>query len=161
MAALFNTTCPIPLREIRRPNIEEPIFGKVTFQHILIYISLGGAIYTIIASLYLALSHLFHYVRAREQRQIIRLAFYPLFLATFSAGCVYSYPDSIYLQPTRDLIEPISLTALFLLFLEYAEPDPDHREEYFRTLELRVQKGRFSKQQITYPGGSYRWFQVS
>lgn len=161
MAALFNGTCPIPLSEIRRPNVAEPIFGKVTYQRLMIYISVASAIYTVIVSNYLALSHLFNYVRAREQRQIIRLSFYPLFFAVFSAAAIYSYPDSIYLEPARDLIEPISLAALFLLFLEFAEPDPDRREEYFRSLELRVQKKRFSKEMMVVPGGSFRWFQVS
>lgn len=160
MAQLFNATCPIPLSEIERPNIEDPIFGKVTTQDLLVYISLGSAAYTTLACLYLALTHLLHYVRAREQRQIIRLCFYPLFFAVFSAAAVNSYPDSIYLEPARDLIEPISLAALFFLFLEFAEPDINRREEYFSSLELRVQLGRFSKETKVVPGGSHRWFQV-
>lgn len=160
MAALFNATCPIPLSEIREPNHEEPLFGKVRMQDLLVYISLGSAVYTTLACSYLAISHLLHYVRAREQRQIIRLCFYPLFFAVFSTAAIYSYPDSIFLEPARDLIEPISLAALFLLFLEFAEPDPNRREEYFQSLELRVQLGRFKKETKTIPGGSYRWFQV-
>lgn len=161
MSQLFNTTCPIPLSEIRRPNVELPLFGRTTFQDILVYISLGSAVYTTLVSCYLASTHLLHYVRAREQRQIIRLAFYPMFFAVFPAASVYSYPDSIYLRPAGDLIEPICLAALFLLFLEYAEPNHDHREEYFSQLELRVQAKRFSSQTKSLPGGSYRWFQVS
>lgn len=160
MGELFNGTCPIPLSEIRKPNIEEPIFGKVTMQDLLVYIALGSSVYTTIVCSYLAISHLLHYVRAREQRQIIRSCFYPLFFAVFSTAAIYSYPDSIYLEPARDLIEPISLAALFLLFLEFAEPDVDRREEYFSSLELRVQLGTFSKQTKVIPGGSYRWFQV-
>lgn len=161
MSFLFNGTCPIPLSVIKEPNKERPIFGKTTTQDLLVYISVGSAAYTIIASCSLILTHLLHYVRAREQRQIIRLAFYPLFYAVFSAASVYSYPDSIYLRPAGDLIEPISLAALFFLFLEYAEPNPDHREEYFSTLELKYQVKRFSKETKTVSGGSYRWFQVS
>lgn len=161
MSGLFNGTCPIPLSVIREPNVEKPIFGKTTTQDVLVYTSLGSAAYTTVVCCYLALTHFLHYVRAREQRQIIRLSFYPLFFAVFAAASVYSYPDSIYLKPAGDFIEPISLAALFLLFLEYAEPDQDRREEYFASLELRVQVKRFSKETRVIPGGSYRWFQVS
>lgn len=161
MSFLFNGTCPIPLSVIKEPNREKPIFGKTTTQDLLVYISVASAGYTIIVCCYLILTHLLHYVRAREQRQIIRLAFYPLFYAVFSAASVYTYPDSIYLRPAGDLIEPISLAALFLLFLEFAEPNPDRREEYFGSLELKYQVKRFSKEMQTVPGGSYRWFQVS
>lgn len=161
MGGLFNATCPIPLSEIRKPNIEQPLFRNVTTQDVLVYIGLASSAYTTIACSYLAIAHLFHYVRAREQRQIIRLCFYPLFFAVFSTAAIYDYPNSIYLEPARDLIEPISLAALFLLFLEFAEPDVNRREEYFSSLELRVQMGRFSKQTKVIPGGSYRWFQVS
>ena len=164
MPSFFNATCPIPKSVIERPNSEYPITGNIKFQTILIYISFASAVYTTIVCCYLAFIHLINYVRAREQRQIIRLAFYPLFFAVFSAACVYNYPDSIYLEPARDLIEPISLAALFLLFLEYSEPDHHRRESYFRGLECRAPKGgRFSREKgfAIVPGGSLRWFQVS
>lgn len=154
---LFNTTCPIPIEETLSSNIAEPITGTLTYQALIAYISFGSTIYVAVVCSYLALTHLLHYVRVREQRQIIRLTFYPFVLAIFHTLAIYSYPNSIYLLPVGQLIEPISLAALFFLFVEFAEPEPDEREQYFRNLELRVLQGR---KPITLPGGSLRWFQV-
>ncbi len=161
---LFNSTCPLPKGYIDAPNAEKPIVGNVKFQSLMFYISSGFTFLNVIISTVLILRHLLNYYRPREQRQIIRITFLPPLYAILSLFSIYSYPDSIYLTPARDLYEPIALASLFFLFTEFVAPDQETRERYFDQLENRSKRGgRFSFRNKGYdviPGGSLRWFKV-
>lgn len=160
---IFNDTCPVPNSVIEAPNAEQPIFGSISFQHFLFYISAGFTVVGCGLAILLAIRHLTCYVRPREQRQIVRIAFYPVVFALFSCFSVLSYPASLYLLPLANVYEPVALIGVFLLFVEFAAPDPDTREEYFRNLPHQRQVGgKFGfggKWQIE-EGGSSRWYHV-
>ncbi|KAI1325513.1 organic solute transporter Ostalpha-domain-containing protein [Xylariaceae sp. FL0255] len=160
---LFNATCPLPVSEIEAASIpEKPIFGDITFQTLQFYISLGFTAIVIATFLYSSISHLCCYVRPREQRQIIRILFYNVVVAVVSTFSIFNYKAYPYLWPVEGLYEPISLGAIFFLFVEFAAPDPETREEYFNSLDNQRQKGgRFQlKKAWTFvPGGSLRWYQ--
>ena len=159
----LNATCPLSKAEIDKAIVEVSIVGNFDFQHLMFYISRGFSGAASILMLALALSHLQCYVRPREQRQIIRIAFYPVVKAVLSCFSIYSYPDSIYFLPSQDLYEPCALAAIFFLFIEFAAPDLDTRDQYFNELELRRPGGgTFQRRRRieTVPGGSLRWYQV-
>ncbi|KAI1749863.1 organic solute transporter Ostalpha-domain-containing protein [Xylaria castorea] len=159
---LFNATCPLPKDEIEGGPSEQPIVGNITFQYLLFYISLAFTGITILSCLSITVSHLRCYVRPREQRQVIRILFYPVFLAVTSTFSIFNYTAYLYLWPAAGLYEPISLAAIFFLFVEFAAPDASTREQYFNDLEAKRQKGgRFElkKAWTLVPGGSLRWYQ--
>lgn len=160
---IFNSTCPIPNSVIKAPNDEEPILGNMTFQHLMFYIAGGFMIITAISSIALAITHLSCYVRPREQRQIIRIIFYPFFFAIFSCFSILDYPASLYLLPLNSIYEPVALVAIFFLFMEYAHDDPSSREEYFLHLpHQRTAGGKFGfgGKWVIEEGGCLRWFHV-
>ena len=165
--SFFNATCPLSKAEIDHPNVEKPIIGNVTLQHLMWYISGGFSVLAVILGTFLAITHLSCYVRPREQRQIIRIAFYPVVFCILGCFSIYSYPDSIYFLPSQQLYEPVALAAIFFLFIEFAAPNTETREQYFYELEHRKQKGgRFAKFKRNkswdvVEGGSLRWYQVS
>ena len=160
---LFNGTCPLSNDYIEQPNAELPIVGSLKLQWLLFYMASGFAVVSVSGGLLLAFRHLKCYVRPREQRQIVRIAWYPVIFAILNAFMIYDYGISIYLDPLSGLYEPIALTSLFLLFVEFSEPVVDNREHYFRTLQnYKIKSKLFGKR--TYepiPGGCGRWFQVS
>jgi len=163
---LLNATCPTSHDQNGMPNVEEPIIGSLKFQTLLLYISAGLTGVTALLCLLLAFRHLACYIRPREQRQILRIAFLPVVFTALSCLSVYSYEASQYLGPARDLYEPVALAAIFLLFVEFAAPDLDTRERYFYELENKVPaegQSRFSRNKIynIIPGGSLRWYQVN
>lgn len=159
---LFNATCPLPKDAIDGKNVEKPIVGNIKFQRLEFYIAAGFTAMCASLMFYVAVSHLSCYVRPREQRQIVRICFYPVVFAICSCFSIYNYADSLYLQPAASLYEPVSLTALFFLFVEFAAGSPDTREQYFYELEHKRQVGpRFGKKRwVSESGGSLRWFQV-
>lgn len=159
---LFNATCPLPKNTIDGKNAEKPIIGNIKFQRLEFYIAAGFSVICATLMLYVAISHLCCYVRPREQRQIVRICFYPVVFAVCSLFSIYNYGDSLYLQPTASLYEPVSLTAIFFLFVEFAAGKPDTREQYFYELENKRQVGpRFGKKRwVVANGGSLRWYQV-
>ena len=159
---IFNATCPVTLADIRTAA-EKPIIGSLDTQHLLFYISLGFSAITVLAAGSLAITHLFNYSRPREQRQIVRICFYPVVFALLSTFSIFDYAAYIYLEPIRNMYEPIALASLFLLLVEFAAPNPSSREEYFDNLENRKQEGgkcRRRRKWKSVPGGSLRWFQV-
>ena len=160
---LFNATCPLPKDAIDAKNAEKPIIGNVTFQHLEFYIAAGFSCVCVTLMFFVAVSHLSCYVRPREQRQIIRICFYPVTFAICSAFSIFSYPVSIYAQPAAAIYEPVSLAAIFFLFVEFSAGNPENREFYFYELEHKRQTGpRFGKKKwTTGSGGSLRWYQVS
>lgn len=153
---------PAPKDDVNLPNSEEPIFGDVHFQHLLFWIGGAFTIVSIAICLFLAISHLSCYVRPREQRQIIRILFYPVVYGVCSCLSILDYPASLYLAPTADLYEPVALMAIFLLFVEFSHDDPSTRENYFGELEHKKKTGSQFKKGgwVTVPGGSLRWYQV-
>ncbi|KAI0549786.1 organic solute transporter Ostalpha-domain-containing protein [Xylaria curta] len=158
----MTATCPLPKDEIEGGPSEQPIVGNITFQQLLFYISLVFTGITILSSLSITISHLRCYVRPREQRQVVRILFYPVILAVTSTFSILNYTAYLYLWPAAGLYEPISLAAIFFLFVEFAAPDASTREQYFNDLEAKRQKGgRFElkKAWTLVPGGSLRWYQ--
>lgn len=144
-------------------NAEQPIFGNVHFQDLLFYIGGGFTAITILCSLFLAISHLSCYVRPREQRQIIRILFYPVVFGLCSCFSILDYPASLYLLPTASIYEPVALMGIFLLFVEFSHDDPGSREQYFSELDHKRKTGSQLKKDgwQTVSGGSLRWYQVA
>ena len=162
MGVFSNSTCPLPKDDVNRPNTEEPIMGDIHFQRLLFYIAGGFSAITIILCLFLAVSHLACYVRPREQRQIIRIAFYPVVYSLLCCFSILDYPASRYLLPATSFYEPVALMGIFFLFVEFAHDDPSTRDDYFSQLEHKRKTGsRFKKGGwVTVPGGSPRWYHV-
>lgn len=132
--ALFgNATCPLPKDEADLKLVGEPIVGSLTFQHIILLISIGCAGASAVMSLWLILKHLHRYTQPMQQRQIIRIIFTPVVFAVLSALAILNYDAAIYLIPLRDLYETFALASLFLLFTAYVAPDEDTRESFFST----------------------------
>ncbi|KAI0145595.1 organic solute transporter Ostalpha-domain-containing protein [Xylariaceae sp. FL1272] len=159
---LFNATCPLPKDEIEGGPAESPIVGNVTFQNLLFYISLVFTGVAALSCLSIAITHLRCYVRPREQRQVLRILFYPVVLAVTSSFSILNYEAYLYLWPAAGLYEPISLAAIFFLFVEFAAPDTTTREQYFNDLDAKRQKGgrfQLKKAWTIVPGGSLRWYQ--
>ncbi|KAI1260590.1 organic solute transporter Ostalpha-domain-containing protein [Xylariaceae sp. FL1019] len=159
---IFNATCPLPNDEIAGGAAESPIVGNVTFQKLLFYISIVFTGLAVLSCLSIAITHLRCYVRPREQRQVLRILFYPVFLAVTSSFSILDYEAYLYLWPAAGLYEPISLAAIFFLFVEFAAPDATTREQYFNSLDGKRQKGgrfQLKKAWTIVAGGSLRWYQ--
>ena len=87
---IFNVTCPLSKAEIDRANVEKPIVGDITLQRLMFYISCGFTILAAGLGIFLAITNLRCWVRPREQRQIIRIAFYPVTFCPLGCFSVYS-----------------------------------------------------------------------
>ena len=158
-----NATCPLPKDEADLKLVGEPIVGSLTFQHIILLISIGCAGASAAMSLWLILKHLHRYTQPMQQRQIIRIIFTPVVFAVLSALAILDYDAAIYLIPLRDLYETFALASLFLLFTEYVAPGADTREAFFFNLENRKKRGSMfsrSKEYDVIPGGCLTWFKV-
>jgi hypothetical protein len=158
-----NGTCPLPTDEKDLELVGKPIVGSLTFQHLILIISIACAGATALISLWLILKHLHRYTQPKQQRQVIRVIFTPPAFAVLSVWSILDYNASIYIIPLRDIYETFSLASLFLLFIEYVAPDEDTREAYFFNLENRKKRGgKFSrsKEYDVIPGGSWMWFKV-
>jgi hypothetical protein len=158
-----NSTCPLPKDESSLLLVGEPIVGSLTFQHLILIISIACAGATAVLTLWLILKHLHRYTRPNEQRQIIRIIFTPVVFAALSVLAILNYNAANYLTPLQDLYEGFALASLFLLFTQFVAPDEDTREAYFFNLENRKKRGsKFSrsKEYDVVPGGSLMWFKV-
>ena len=162
--ALFgNGTCPLPKDEADLLLVAEPIVGSLTFQHLILIISIACAGAAAVLSLWLILKHLHRYTQPKQQRQVIRIIFTPVVFAVLSVFAILDYNAAIYIIPLRDLYETFALASLFLLFTEYVAPDEATREAYFFGLENRKKRGgQFSRSKAydVIPGGSLKWFHV-
>jgi hypothetical protein len=158
-----NATCPLPKDEADLKLVGEPIVGSLTFQHIILLISIGCAGASAALSLWLILKHLHRYTQPMQQRQIIRIIFTPVVFAVLSALAILDYNAAIYLIPLRDLYETFALASLFLLFTAYVAPDEDTRDSFFFNLEYRKKRGSMFSRSKAYdviPGGCLNWFKV-
>lgn len=158
-----NSTCPLPKDETSLLLKGEPVAGSLTFQHILLIVSIACTGIVAFISYFLVFKHLHRYTQPKQQRQIIRIVFTPLVFSVFSALSILNYSAAIYLIPLRDLYETFALASLFLLFTEYVAPDPETRDAFFYNLENRKKRGSMfsrSKEYDVIPGGSLKWFKV-
>ena len=108
------------------------------------------------------MKHLHRYTEPKQQRQVIRIIFFPVVYSVLSALSIVDYKVAQYMQPLIELYETFALASLFLLFIEYVAPDEHTRDQYFDTLECRKPKSPFipSKGFRVVPGGSRKWFQI-
>jgi hypothetical protein len=158
-----NGTCPLPSNEKDLELVGKPIVGSLTFQHLLLIISIACAGTTVVLSLWLILKHLHRYTQPKQQRHIIRVIFLPPAFAALSVWSILDYKASMYIIPLRDIYETFALASLFILFIEYVSPDKDTRDAYFYNLERRKKRGgpfSRSKEYDVIPGGSLMWFRV-
>ena len=158
-----NSTCPLPKDEASLLLVGEPIVGSLTFQHLILLISIACAGATAVLSLWLILKHLHRYTQPKQQRQIIRIIATPVIFALLSVLAILSYDAANYIIPLRDIYETFALASLFLLFVEYVAPNKDTRDAYFFNLENRRNRGTMfsrSKGYDVIPGGSLKWFRV-
>ena len=128
--------------------------GGLTAHRLMIYISSASLALAIISWLLLTWKHLHNYTVPKEQRQIIRMVFLPVFLAVMALFSVIWYDDSIYIMPIGEVYEAFTIVAAFLLLLEFVCPDEASREHFFSQVENRGKKG------VVIPGGSLKWFKV-
>jgi hypothetical protein len=158
-----NSTCPLPKDEASLLLVGKPVVGNLTFQHLILLISIGCAGTTAVLALWLIVKHLHRYTQPRQQRQIIRIIATPVVFAVMSTLAILDYGAANYLIPVRDLYETFALASLFLLFIEYVTPDEDSREAYFSNLENRKKRGSMFSRSKAYdviPGGCLKWFNV-
>lgn len=158
-----NSTCPLPKDEASLLLVGEPVVGNLTFQHLILLISIACAGATALLTVWLVFKHLHRYTQPKQQRQIIRIIATPVVFAVISVLAILDYNAAIYLLPVRDLYETFALASLFLLFIEFVAPDENTRDEYFSNLENRKKRGgTFSrtKEYDVIPGGSLTWFRV-
>lgn len=136
--------------------------GPFTTQQLLMIIAGGAAVITNIISFFLIMKHLHRYTESKQQRQIIRIIFFPPVYATLSAVSIVNYHVAQYMKPLIELYETFALAALFMLFVEYVAPDPHTRMPFFATLENRKPKSAFrpSKGYTVVPGGSQGWYSI-
>ncbi len=83
---------------------------------------------------YLATGHLRHWTRPREQKQIVRII---LFVPLYSAVAFFSvwfYQLGDFLVPYGQLMEGMGVNAIFLLYLEIANPGARAQEDFYRNL---------------------------
>lgn len=160
---LGNGTCPLPKDEASLLLAGDPVLGSLTFQHLILLISIGCAGATTVISLFLILKHLHRYREPKQQRQVIRIIFTPVVFAVLSVLCILDYNAAIYIIPLRDLYETFALASIFILAVQYVAPDEATRDAYFSNLENRKKRGSTfsrSKEYDVIPGGSLIWYRV-
>lgn len=128
----------------------------MTFHTLLKILSAVPVIFTTLISMYLIAGHLLHWTRPLEQKQILRVVFFVPIYSIIAFFSVWFYHVSAFLAPYGQWIEGFALSALFLLYLEIANPGGVRQEEFYARLVRRLatekQKG---------DRGSLRWFRVS
>ena len=145
-----NFTCarPIPGQHGKTLSI------GVSAKSLLIYITLACLGLTSISAFILQWKHLHRYTMPKEQRQIIRIVWLPVFFCIISLLAVIFYDQSIYVEPIKEVYEAFCIAALFLLYVEYVCPDEHERPAFFTKLENKNRKGK------VIPGGSLVWWHV-
>src|SRR4051812_27734054 len=90
-----NFTCARP----KTNDHGEVLSFGITFKSLLTYIAIACICLTLISTVILASKHLKRYTVPKEQRQIVRIIFMPLFFSFISLLSVLFYEKSIYLKP--------------------------------------------------------------
>jgi hypothetical protein len=107
-------------------------------------------------SLIITIGHLKSWVNSQQQRQIVRIIWFPPVFAIFNLFSIIFYKAQGHLNPIPQLYEAFAIPALFLLSVAYVAPGEATRDSFFNELELRRRSGN------TQPGkGSLQWFRVS
>lgn len=121
-------------------------------------IILAAVAYTIstLFSLFLLWGHLFHFVRPKEQRQIVRIILFVPFVSSCCFWSIWFYAAAGFITPVAQCYEGFAITALFLLYVQLATPDERNRAQIFDNLERRWLNGKKKGD-----NGSLRWFKVS
>ena len=145
-----NFTCARP----KANDHGEVLSFGITFKSLLTYITTLCICLTLISTIILVSKHLRRYTVPKEQRQIVRIIFMPLFFSFLSLLSVLFYEKSIYLKPIMQVYEAFCFAALFFLFLEYLCPEEEERAGYFSKVENKDKKGNII------PGGSLTWYNV-
>lgn len=131
-----------------------PIVGSLSFRSLALIIGWVCFGVTVVLWLGLIIPHFRRYNSPHEQRQIFRIVTTPLIYSLLGLISIYAYHKAPYLEPVPGLYEAYALASLFMLYVHYAAPDSQSREEFFRSVK------RFSKGQEK-PDGSLRHFRVS
>lgn len=155
--------CPLPSNWEEYGVNPVDIVGPFTLQQLLFIFSISCAGITTLISIFLIIKHLHRYTEPKQQRQIVRIVFFPVLFATLSALSILNYDAAKYMQPLIALYEPFALAALFLLYIEHVAPDENARSAFFATLEYRRPRRKFppTTKYTVVPGGSQRWYRVS
>lgn len=150
----LSTVCAKPLTN----DVGISLFGgsSITFHQLMIYVSAACTILTILGCFFLSWKHVHRYTAPQEQRQIVRIVNLPIFYAIFNLLALVWYQDYLYIQPISGIYEAFTVSAMFLLTLEYVCPDGTDREKFFDNLPAQ---SKHRKRPL--PGGSLKWFQVS
>jgi len=122
----------------------------------MLILSAAACIISNLIAMYLTVGHLLHWTMPREQKQIVRVI---LFIPAYSLCAFWAlwfYHADGFVVPFGQWYEGLALTAVFLLYVEIATPDPATRESFFHQLERRWYTGKKKSE-----AGSLRWFRVS
>ncbi|KAF2116251.1 organic solute transporter Ostalpha-domain-containing protein [Lophiotrema nucula] len=143
-----NFTCAYPLPGEHGAKL--PI--GITFKWLMKLITFTSFCISVVSAFLVAWRHLTRYTVPREQKQIIRIVFLPVFQNLIALLSITFYVDSIYIMPIHEVYEAFTIAALFALFLEYVCPNPKERPRYFDELQL------YDRKKKPVPGGSLLWF---
>lgn len=123
----------------------------ITTQRLLEYISAAGLGVSAILVVGLILRHLACYTIPREQRQIVRIIFFPVVFAAFAFLSVAFYDAAVYLRPVASIYEAICLPALLILYFNYVCPVEQSLWNFFGQIQLTDRHGK------PLQGGTLRW----
>lgn len=88
--------------------------------------------------------------------RILRIILFDVVLSVSAFFSTYFYISEGYVHPLAIYYEGFAMTAIFLLLVQYACPDPYDRAQYFTNLERHWVNGKVKKGSK----GSLRWFRV-
>lgn len=113
----------------------------ITSQQTLEYISAAALGLTVILGVGLITTHLARYTVPREQRQIVRIIFFPIFFAIMAFLSVAFYDTAIYLRPVASIYEGICLPCLLILYFHYVCPVEQSLWDFFSHVQLTDRDG--------------------
>ncbi|KAM0800896.1 organic solute transporter Ostalpha-domain-containing protein [Usnea florida] len=154
-----NITQVVGISEIE--CVLEPYFTAVeryssgyTYHEIILIISAVTTTLCLIFTVSLMTVHLSNWVKPQEQKQIVRIVFFPTIFSFFNFFAVWFYQRSWILLPFPELYECFALVAMFYLLVVYVTPHDATRESHFQHLQRLHYWGKKPK----HDRGSLRWF---
>lgn len=85
------SSCPLPKDAAEYKVVPVPAIGPFTTQHLLLLISGSAALLTGFISYFNIIKHLHRYTEPKQQRQIIRILYFPVVFSVLSAVSIIDY----------------------------------------------------------------------
>ncbi|KAH7117854.1 organic solute transporter subunit alpha/Transmembrane protein, partial [Dendryphion nanum] len=107
----------------------------LTFHHLGLIISAVFGAAAVVIAFFLIWRHASHYLKAAEQKYIIRiLVMIPIYAVVSFLSYVY-YKHAIYYEVLRDCYEAFAIASFFTLMCHYIAPNLHEQKQYFRNIE--------------------------